>query len=145
MAKLIEMLTAMAKGEIDQPPVAKLVGFKLIDVEAGRSRFDMETGPQHYNPMGTVHGGILCDIADAAMGVAFASTLDDGESFTTVDLQISYLRPCWEEHLTAIGHVIKRGKHVGLVECEVKNSDGKLVAKASSHCMVLRGDLAEGR
>jgi uncharacterized protein (TIGR00369 family) len=95
--------------------------------------------------MGTLHGGVLCDIADAAMGIAYASTLEDGESFTTLELKINFLRPVWKEKLRAVGKVVKRGKVVGMVECDVTNSGGALVARSSSTCMVLRGDMARGR
>ena len=105
----------------------------------------LETGPRHYNPMGTVHGGILCDIADAAMGIAFASTLQPEESFTTVELKINFLRPVREAQLRAAGAVVQRGQTVGYVECEVLDENGKLVAKANSTCLVLRGEPAVGR
>ena len=95
--------------------------------------------------MGTLHGGILCDIADAAMGIAFASTLEDGESFTTLELKINFLRPVWKERLRAAGKVVNRGKSVGMVECDVTNSQGVLVARSSSTCLVLRGEQAAGR
>jgi len=142
---MYEMLQAMVRGDVPTPPVGKTVGFRLVEIGVGEARFEMETGEAHYNPMGTVHGGVLCDIADAAMGCAFASTLEEGESFTTIDLQISYLRPVWEDYLTAAAKVIKRGRNVGLIECEVTNREKKLVAKASSHCMVLRDQMAAGR
>ena len=58
----------------------------------------LEAGEQHSNPMGTIHGGVLCDVADAAMGMAFFSTLGDGESFTTLELKINFLRPFWTGH-----------------------------------------------
>jgi uncharacterized protein (TIGR00369 family) len=87
----------------------------------------------------------LCDVADAAMGVAFASTLDDGESFTTLELKINFLRPVWKDTLRAVGKVVKRGKSVGMVECDVTDSKGVLVARASCTCMVLRGEQAQGR
>jgi uncharacterized protein (TIGR00369 family) len=95
--------------------------------------------------MGTLHGGILCDIADAAMGIAFASTLEDGESFTTLELKINFLRPVWKDKLRASGKVVKRGRCVGMVECDVTNSQGALVARSSSTCLVLRGEQAAGR
>src|ERR1700727_2253996 len=66
-----------------EPPIAKLVGFHLTEYEKGRAVFAFEAGPQHANPMGSLHGGILCDVADAAMGTAVATTLNEGESFTT--------------------------------------------------------------
>jgi uncharacterized protein (TIGR00369 family) len=95
--------------------------------------------------MGTLHGGILCDIADAAMGIAFASTLAADESFTTLELKINFFRPVWEARLKAEGRVVRRGSSVGYIECDVTDEQGKLVAKAASTCLVLRGEAAKGR
>lgn len=72
---------------------------------------------RHANPMGTLHGGVLCDIADAAMGMAYASTLPDHESFTTLELKINFLKPFWEGKLPARGHIVKRGRIMGRVRC----------------------------
>jgi uncharacterized protein (TIGR00369 family) len=143
MSKLLEGIERMARGEVPQAPVAQLIGFRIASVGHGESEFELETN--HANPMGTLHGGILCDVADAAMGVAFASTLDDGESFTTLELKINFLRPVWKDTLRAVGKVVKRGKSVGMVECDVTDSKGVLVARASCTCMVLRGEQAQGR
>jgi uncharacterized protein (TIGR00369 family) len=105
----------------------------------------LDVTERHENPMGTVHGGILCDLADAAMGTAFFSTLEDGESFTTLELKINFLRPFWTGRLLARGRVVSRGRTVGLAECDVEDSDGRLIARASSTCMALRGEKAAGR
>jgi uncharacterized protein (TIGR00369 family) len=145
MPNHLENLERAARGELPPPPVAQLIGFRLTSVRHGEAVVELEASDTHANPMGTLHGGILCDIADAAMGIAFASTLDDGETFTTLELKINFLRPVWKEKLWAVGKVVKRGKAVGLVECEVLNSKGALVAKSSSTCMVLRGEEARGR
>jgi uncharacterized protein (TIGR00369 family) len=95
--------------------------------------------------MGTVHGGILCDLADAAMGVAFVTSLGEGESFTTLELKISFLRPVRTGVLRATGRIVSRGRTIGLVECDVIDDQGRLVARASCTCMALRGDMAAGR
>ena len=126
-------------------PVARLVGFRAVSFGGGESRFAMEADGRHHNPMGTLHGGILCDLADAAMGFAFASTLGPGESFTTLELKINFLRPVFSGKLAAVARVVHRGKTVGLVECDVTNEAGKAVARASSTCRVLRGEEAKGR
>src|ERR1700758_2169475 len=120
-------------------PVARLIGFEAKEITDGRAIVTLAAGPQHANPMGTLHGGILCDIADAAMGIAFASTLAPDESFTTVELKINFFRPVWEARLKAEGKVVRRGSSIGYIECEVTDEQGKLVAKAASTCMVLRG------
>ena len=128
-----------------KPPVAELVGFELLESGNGRAVVFLEAAEKHFNPMGTIHGGILCDIADAAMGIAFASTLASGESFTTIELKINFLRPVRIAKLRAEGRVIQRGRTVGYVECEITDENQKLVAKSNSTCLVLRGDQAAGR
>ncbi len=133
------------KRELPHAPVAELVGFEITSGGDGRAVMTLQAGPQHANPMGTLHGGILCDIGDAAMGYAFASTLAEGETFTTVDLRITFLRPVWTALLKAEAKVVHRGRTVGYVECEITDERGRLVAKSSSTCMVLRKDMATGR
>jgi uncharacterized protein (TIGR00369 family) len=95
--------------------------------------------------MGTVHGGILCDLADAAMGMAYASLLRPGESFTTLELKINFLKPVWKTKLTAVAHVVKGGRTVGLVECDIFDEAESLVARASGTQMTLREETAKGR
>jgi len=126
-------------------PVARLIGFEAKEIADGRATVTLAGGPQHANPMGTLHGGILCDIADAAMGMAFASTLAADESFTTVELKINFFRPVWEALLRAEGKVVRRGSNIGYTECEITDERGQLIAKAASTCLVLRGERAKGR
>ncbi len=125
--------------------VARLIGFEAKDIGDGRATAVLVAGPQHANPMGTLHGGILCDMADAAMGMAFASTLGPEESFTTVELKINFFRPVWEARLRAEGRVVQRGRTIGYMECTVTDEENRLVAKAASTCMVLLGQKAAGR
>ena len=127
------------------PPVAELIGVVVDDAGDGRSVATMVAEERHSNPMGTIHGGILCDLADAAMGVAFFSTLEPSESFTTLELKINYLRPFWTGKLIARGRVVHRGKTVGMVECDVFDDQERLIARSSSTVMALRGEMAEGR
>ena len=89
-------------------PVARLIGFEAKEIANGRATVMLAAGLQHANPMGTLHGGILCDIADAAMGMAFASTLAPEESFTTVGLKVNFFRPIWQGQLRAEGTVEPR-------------------------------------
>ena len=125
--------------------VARLIGFEVSDIAAGHATATLSAGPQHANPMGTLHGGILCDIADAAMGMAFASTLAPGESLTTVELKINFFRPVWQGQLRAEGRVVQRGRTTGYVECTITDEQNRLVAKAASTCMVLRGEKAKAK
>ena len=125
--------------------IARLIGFEATDIADGRATVVLAAGPQHANPMGTLHGGVLCDIADAAMGIAFASTLAPEESFTTVELKINFFRPVWQAQLRAEGTVVRRGQTIGYLECTITDEENRLIAKASSTCMVLRGQKAAGR
>jgi uncharacterized protein (TIGR00369 family) len=135
----------MAGAKTNDVPVARLIGFEAKEIADGRALVTLAAGPQHANPMGTLHGGILCDIADAAMGMAFASTLAPEDSFTTVELKINFFRPVWKASLGAQGKVVRRGRSMGYLECEISDERGQLIAKAASTCLVLRGEDANGR
>ena len=145
MARLIDRITVGMRANEAGAPVAKLIGFRPTSVEDGKAVFELEAGPQHANPMGTLHGGIICDVADAAMGTAYASTLDEGETFTTLELKINFLRPFRNGTLTATARVVKAGRTIGLTECDVTDPEGRLIARAMSTCMTLRGESSEGR
>jgi uncharacterized protein (TIGR00369 family) len=141
----LDRLQAMIDGTIEPPPVATLVGFRIVSAERGRTVFELEAGPQHANPMGTLHGGILCDLADAALGTAWVSTLADDESFTTLELKINFLRPVWTGTLRAESRVVHGGRTIGVTECDVTDADGRLIARATGTLMTLRGEAARGR
>jgi len=126
-------------------PIGELLGFHLTELEPGRAVIQMEARQDHRNPMGTLHGGVLCTIADSAMGIAHISLLEEGESFTTLELKINFLRPVWEGRLRAVAKVVKHGRTITLTECEVVDERDNLVAWASSTSMTLRGSEALGR
>jgi uncharacterized protein (TIGR00369 family) len=126
-------------------PIGKLLGLTITSSGAGRATVEFEASGRYANPMGTLHGGVLCDLADAAMGVAYLSTLAQGETATTIELKINFLRPVWNARLRAEARVVRAGKVVGLIECDILDERRRLVARASSTCMTLRGRLAEGR
>ena len=133
------------RGELPMPAIARLLGFRLAHVAPDACSIEMDAGPQHANPMGTLHGGVLCDLADAAMGMALASGLTDGETFTTLELKINFLKPVWSSRLTAAAVVVKRGKTVSMAQCDVTDAQGQLIARSSCTMMTLRGDQAKGR
>lgn len=145
MAKMLDLVEKILRGEIPPPPIARLIGFNLTEIRAGEAVVEFEATEAHANPMGTLHGGVLCDIADAAMGLAYAAALDEGESFTTLELKINFLKPVWKGKLRALGRVVKQGRTVSLVECDITDDQGTLVARASSTCMTLRGEQSRGR
>ncbi len=126
-------------------PIGKLLGLMITSSGTGRATVDFEASGRYANPMGTLHGGVLCDLADAAMGVAYRSTLAEGETFTTIELKINFLRPVRKAKLRAEARRVRAGKVVGLIECDILDERQRLVARASSTCAILRGRLAEGR
>ena len=142
---LPSQIQMLLDGSIPLPPIANLIGFKLVSIGPGKAVIEFEAGDRHANPMGTLHGGVLCDISDAAMGMAYAGILNEGESFTTLELKINFLKPVWKAKLRAEGSVVNGGRTVGLVMCDVFDEQERLVARASCTCMTLRGEQAEGR
>jgi len=135
----------MVEGRMAPPPVADLVGLELTTMERGRATFHLNARPEHASPLGTMQGGILCVLADAAMGAAYVSLLEDDESFATLELKTNYLKPVWSGRITATAEVLKAGRTIGLVDCRMTDEGGSLVAHATSTCMTLRGTQAEGR
>lgn len=129
-------LEDMIQGKVSPPPIAQLLGFKVTNYCDGCTTVEMEITGKYWNPMKTLHGGVYCDLADAAMGFSFLTTLNEDELFTTVDLRINYLKPVTTGKLIASSKIIKRGKRLGYMECEIVNEQGKLVAKASSTCII---------
>lgn len=137
--------TNNSEGTLIFAPVADLIGFHLAEKADGRAVVTFNPTTRHSNPMGTLHGGVICDIADAAMGAAYSTTLQDDETFTTLEIKINFLKPVWRSPLRAEGWVVKAGRTIGLAECDVYDEGGSLVARATSTNMTLRGDAARGR
>jgi uncharacterized protein (TIGR00369 family) len=138
MSTMLEHARRIIAGDLPPAPFPAMVGMKLTAVEPGRARMEVTVDARHANPMGTLHGGVPCTLADSAMGIAYASTLAEGESFTTLELKINFLRPVWSGRLVAEGTVVQRGRTVGLAECSVTDEQGRLIARASSTCLTLR-------
>ena len=126
-------------------PIGDLLGFRLIEIKEGISRVSFTAEARYANPMGTLHGGVLADITDAAMGMVVISTLKEGESFTTLEMKINFLRPFRTGSLIAEGKVINKGQTIVLVEAEVLDEKNRLIARANSTCMILKGEMARGR
>jgi uncharacterized protein (TIGR00369 family) len=138
MATMLEFGQQMVRGEREPFPLARLLDLVMKAIEPGWAVFALQVEEQHHNPVGTLHGGVYCDLADAAMGWAFAATLAEDESFTSVEMKINFLRPMRAERLTAEAKVVKAGSTMGFVECEIRDEQGQLVAKAASTCMRLK-------
>lgn len=119
-------------------PVAALLGMRIVRQGRGQSILKMKTGKDHLNAIGTVHGGILCDLSDAAMGYAFTTLLGRDQIGMTVEFKINFLKPVFAaETLKASAGVLSHGKTLYYVECAVRNQRGRLVAKAAATCKVL--------
>jgi uncharacterized protein (TIGR00369 family) len=138
MATMLEVGRQIVRGERETFPAARLVGLVLREIEPGRAVFELQVDERHHNPLGTLHGGVSCDLADAAMGWAYAASLGEGETFTTIELKINFLRAVRQATLTAEAKVVKGGMTLGYVECEVKDEQDRLVAKAASTCLKLK-------
>jgi len=127
-------------------PIMKTLGLRLVEVGEGTASFEMEAKTElHSNPMGTIHGGVLCDLADAAIGIAHFTTLAEGESLASIDLQINFFRPVWNERLRAVAQPIHRGRTISRYVCDITRADGKLVAQVTSTILTLRGEATQGR
>jgi uncharacterized protein (TIGR00369 family) len=120
----------MLKDNAPLPPIAQLIGVRLTSIE-------FQGGEQHANPTGILHGGVFCDIADAARGIAYASTLEEGETLATPELRINFLKRVWQAKLRAIGKVFPKSHTVGLVECNILDEKDSLIARASCTYMTL--------
>ncbi len=138
MTEIPEYLQQIMRGEVDPPPITALIGFSLTSVESGKAVIELPVDERHINPFGNVHGGLICDIADAAMGAAYHSVLTNEEICSTLELKVSFLKPALRTTLRAEGKVIKSGKSVGFLECDVTDEDGNLLARATSTLMRLK-------
>jgi uncharacterized protein (TIGR00369 family) len=145
MSSRLDLARKLMESKQPLMPIAELLGMSLVSVEPGQAVLGYDTSEKHANTMGTLHGGVLCAIADTAMGVAFFTVLKEEESLTTLELKINYLKPVWKGKLTANAKVIKRGKITGLVECDILDENSQLIARASSTYMAISGDQAANR
>jgi uncharacterized protein (TIGR00369 family) len=136
----LELLRAIRDGQSPRPGIATLLQMRMAEVEDGRVVFELETRPELGNPLGTVHGGIAATMLDSAMACAVHTKLAAGESYTTVDLSVTYLRavPYDGRTLRAEGRVIHVGGRIATAEGRVVDSHDRLVATATTTCMVFR-------
>jgi uncharacterized protein (TIGR00369 family) len=118
------------------------MGFSLVEVRQGFAVFECEPAEFHYNPIGAVHGGLACTLLDSALGCAGHTTLPAGVGYTSVDLNVRYLRPITHESgvLRATGRVVKPGRRVIFTEGELTDAAGRVVAAATSSLLVLSGE-----
>lgn len=136
----LECMRAIVAGTLPPPPIAKLLGFSVVEVEHGRAVFAMEPAEWMYNPIGMVHGGVAATILDSCMGCAVHTTLDAGVPYTTTDIQVRYVRAMGDAtgRVLAEGRVVHRGRRTATAEGRLFVADGgALLAHGSSGCAIL--------
>lgn len=134
----LEYIQAMKDELIPPPPVMHTLDFKLKNIESGKAIFSFIPSEFHYNPIGTVHGGVITTVLDSALGCAVHSLLPAGKAYTTLELKVNFLRAITKKNgeLTATGKVIHAGSKTALVEAQITDTDGKIYAHSVSTCLL---------
>ncbi|WP_260986415.1 PaaI family thioesterase [Bordetella genomosp. 13] len=126
--------------------ISQLLDFRVIEIGEAMAVIELDADAlRHGNQQGTVHGGLLCELADAAIGTAHSTLIAAAESFTSIDLRATFLRPVWQSRLRARARATHRGRTISHYLCEIERDDGKPVASVTSAVMTLRGGHAQGR
>ena len=143
LSRLLELdglgqLRSMRDGAMPAPPIMETLGMTDLRAERGRVVVEMPAAGFHYNPLGTVHGGVISTLLDTAAACAVHSTLAVGELYTSLDLTVKFLRAVTVESglLTCEGTVIQRGRRTALAQAQLSDEQGRLVAHATSSCMI---------
>ena len=136
----LEFLRSMIEGRLPRPPIAALLGFTLVDVGEGWAVFEGEVGEEHYNPIGVVHGGLAGLLADSAMGCAVQSTLPAGSGYTTLEFKVNLVRPITADTrlIRCRSDIVHAGRRTATAEARVTDPSGKLLAHATTTCLILR-------
>ncbi|WP_006241194.1 PaaI family thioesterase [Mycolicibacterium tusciae] len=134
----LDYLQAMADGRLPPPPIGGLMDFGIVEVENGRVVFTCRPDESAYNPIGAIHGGLICTLLDSVTGCAVHSTLPAGKGYTTIEIKVNYLKAVrlTSGLLSATGTVVKSGSRVGFSEGVVTDESGAIVATASSTLLV---------
>lgn len=131
-------LRAIIGGTLPQPPISELLNFHLTEADNGRAVFEGLPEYRHYNPIGSVHGGFAATLLDSCMGCAIFSTLHKGDTWTTLDLKLNFVRPLTKDtgQVRSEGRIIHRGRTIATSEGDIKDRAGKLYAHATTTCMI---------
>jgi len=134
----MDYVQAIFAGELPAPPISELMGFRGVSAEPGRAVFEMEPGPQHYNPIGSVHGGVALTLLDSAMGCAVHTLLERGVGYTTLEVKTNFVRPITADTgvIRCEGVVIHRGSRVATAEGKLTDAGGKLLAHGTTTCLI---------
>ena len=138
----MEMLAAIGNGDLPRPPIMATLGMSRVEYQDGKIVVSLKPEEFHYNPLGTVHGGVLATLLDTAAGCAVHGTLPAGSGYTSLDLTTKFLRPVTVDsgELRCEGTVINRGRTTALAEAKLYDAHGRLVAYASSSCLIFSID-----
>ena len=141
----LEFLRALRDGKLPPAPIAVLMGFRPVEVEPGRVVFEGTPDESVYNPIGMVHGGYVCTLADTVAACAVHTTLEAGTIYTSIDLNVSYTRKVTRDSgtLRAVGTVVKPGRRVAFCRADILDAAGKVVATATSSCLIMPGGAAD--
>lgn len=132
--------SAATPERFSEAPISRLIGFQVApETGDGVTVVALEAGPQHANPMGRVHGGVISALADAAMGTAYGRVLLDEEDFSTIELKVNFMRPVKTGTIIARARIVQRGLRIGFLDCEIRDTAERLVATATSTCMTISG------
>jgi len=136
----LQFVQALAAGEVSAPPIMNLTGARLTSAESGVVVFTLVPSEYHYNPIGSVHGGVIATLLDSAAGCAVQTMLDEGVGYTSLDLSVKYLRGIRADTgiITCTGTVVHAGRRTALAQAEVRDSNDRLLASATSSCVILR-------
>jgi uncharacterized protein (TIGR00369 family) len=137
----LELMQLMVAGELPPPPIAKTLGFRLVEAERGHALFECEPAEFHYNPIGSVHAGLPMTLMDSAMGVAFVTTLEEPVGWTTLEVKANFTRALTAETgvIRCTGTVIHSGRRVATTEARIEDAQGRLCAHGTITILVLAG------
>ncbi|MET8771592.1 PaaI family thioesterase [Streptomyces sp. NPDC004658] len=134
----LEFLRDLLSGDLPSPPLSATLDFTLDEVEHGRAVFSFVPGEEHYNPIGSVHGGFFATLLDSALGCAVQTTLPAGMGYTSLDLHVKFLRPITvgTGRVRAIGTTVHGGRRTALAEARMVDAEERLLAHATSTCLL---------
>ena len=135
----LEYVHAIFEGRLPPPPIAVLMGFRGVEARPGEVVFEMEPGPQHYNPIGSVHGGVALTLLDSAMSCAVHTLLDAGVRYTTLEVKTNFVRAITAGTgvIRCEGSVVHRGMRVATAEGRIIDEGGKLLAHGTTTCLII--------
>ncbi len=139
MKNIREKVYSSWKARRAPSPATRLLGIRILKLSKGRAVLEMDVDLKMHNLSATMHGGIMGDIADAAMGIALATTLKPEEDFTTIEFKMSFIRPHVEGPLRAVGTIAKRGRRISFTEATLTNNEGEIIAKSTGTCLLMQG------